>query len=73
MPTLTVTSSSGEELSFDITGPIMTIGRNPENAIAKLVGEMPEAYAYTKRVYEKLGKGDLVRVIESVGEWTASG
>lgn len=33
------------------------------------VGQMPEAYQWTKQLYEKLGAGDRIRVIKSVGEW----
>ena len=30
---------------------------------------MPEAYAWTRQVYEKLGAGDRVRVIDSMRDW----
>ncbi|MHB8899926.1 MAG: alpha/beta hydrolase [Thermoguttaceae bacterium] len=33
------------------------------------VGEMPEAYRWTRQLYEKLGAGDRIRVVQSVGEW----
>ncbi len=33
------------------------------------VGKMPEAYRWTREVYEKLGAGDRIRVISSMREW----
>ncbi len=33
------------------------------------VGGIPEAYAWTKQVYEKLGAGDRIRVIRSMRDW----
>lgn len=33
------------------------------------VGEVPEAYRWTVDLYEKLGRADRIRVIETVGEW----
>ena len=33
------------------------------------VGKMPEAFAWTRQVYEKFGAGDRIRVISNVREW----
>lgn len=33
------------------------------------VGKMPEAYTWTRQLYEKLGAGDRIRVIGSVQQW----
>jgi dienelactone hydrolase len=33
------------------------------------VGKVPEAYERTRQLYEKLGAGDRIRVIRSMGEW----
>ena len=33
------------------------------------VGKMPDAYSWTRRLYEKLGAGDRIRVIRSTREW----
>ena len=33
------------------------------------VGRLPPAYEWTKRIYEKLGSGDRIRVIKSAREW----
>ncbi len=58
---------------------ILRIGDLPQNLALvyprpiTFVGEMPEAYEWTKSVYERLGKGELVRVVESVGQWKAEG
>jgi len=37
------------------------------------VGAMPEAYAWTKEVYETLGRGGSIRAVGSVGEWRPAG
>ncbi len=36
------------------------------------VGSMPEAYEWTRRLYEKFGKGDRIRVVRSVRDWVPS-
>ena len=33
------------------------------------VGKMPDAFEWTRQVYEKLGAADRVRVIPSVQQW----
>jgi dienelactone hydrolase len=33
------------------------------------VGKMPEAYEWTRQVYEKLGAGDRIRTIGSIRQW----
>lgn len=54
---------------------VLRVGDLPHNlALAyprriTFVNKLPEAYAWTKNVYEKLGKGDQVRVINSMREW----
>ncbi|NLY00531.1 MAG: acetylxylan esterase [Rhodopirellula sp.] len=54
---------------------ILRIGDLPENLALvyprpiTFVGAMPKAYQWTRQVYEKLGKGDRIRVIKSVREW----
>jgi len=54
---------------------VLRIGDLPQNlALAfprpiTFIGEMPDAYEWTKRAYEKLGQGDKVRAIDSVGDW----
>jgi len=54
---------------------ILRIGDLPHNlALAyprtiTFVGKVPEAYAWTRQLYEKLGAGDRIRVVRSVREW----
>ena len=54
---------------------ILRIGDLPHNlALAyprpiTFVGKMPEAYEWTRQVYEKLGASDRVRVIDSMRDW----
>lgn len=54
---------------------VLRIGDLPHNlALAyprtiTFVGKMPEAYKWTQQLYEKLGAGDRIRVIRSVGAW----
>ncbi len=58
---------------------VLRIGDLPQNlALAfprpiTFVGEVPEAYQWTVDLYERLGEGDRVRVLESVGDWEPSG
>jgi len=55
---------------------VLRIGDLPHNlALAyprpiTFVGKMPEAYAWTRQLYEKLGAGDRIRVIGSMREWS---
>ena len=54
---------------------VLRIGDLPHNlALAyprpiTFVGNVPEAYTWTRRLYEKLGAGDQIRVIRSMGQW----
>jgi hypothetical protein len=54
---------------------VLRIGDLPHNlALAHprpitFVGEMPDAYAWTRQAYEKLGSGDRIRVIRSMRDW----
>ena len=54
---------------------VLRIGDLPHNlALAyprpiTFVGKMPEAYTWTRQLYEKLGAGDRIRVIRSVRDW----
>jgi len=54
---------------------VLRIGDLPYNlALAyprpiTFVGKMPEAYTWTRQLYEKLGAGDRIRVIGSVRDW----
>ncbi len=54
---------------------ILRVGDLPHNlALAyprriTFVGKMPEAYKWTQQVYEKLGAGDSIRVIDSMSKW----
>ncbi len=54
---------------------VLRIGDLPHNlALAyprtiTFVGKMPEAYKWTQQLYEKLGAGDRIRVIRSMGGW----
>ncbi len=54
---------------------ILRIGDLPHNlALAyprpvTFVGKMPDAYEWTRQVYERLGAADQIRVLRSLGEW----
>lgn len=54
---------------------ILRVGDLPHNLALMwprpitFVGAMPPAYEYTRRVYEKLGTGDQIRVIASPRQW----
>ena len=54
---------------------VLRIGDLPHNlALAyprtiTFVGKMPEAYKWTQQLYEKLGAGNRIRVIPSIGGW----
>jgi hypothetical protein len=54
---------------------VLRVGDLPHNlALAyprriTFVGKMPEAYAWTKQLYEKLGAGKRIRTIRSMREW----
>lgn len=54
---------------------ILRIGDLPQNLALlyprpiTFVGEMPEAFEWTKQVYEKLGSGERVKVVEDVAAW----
>ncbi len=54
---------------------VLRIGDLPQNlALAyprpiTFVGKMPEAYTWTRQLYEKLGAGDQIRVIRSMRDW----
>ena len=54
---------------------VLRIGDLPHNlALAypraiTFVGQIPEAYTWTRQLYEKLGAGDRIRVIGSVRDW----
>ncbi|MCC6442605.1 MAG: acetylxylan esterase [Armatimonadetes bacterium] len=54
---------------------ILRIGDLPDNAALlcprpiTFVGKIPEAYERTRQIYETLGAGDRLRVIESVAAW----
>ena len=54
---------------------VLRIGDLPHNlALAyprtiTFVGKMPEAYTWTRQLYEKLGAGDRIRVIGSMRDW----
>jgi hypothetical protein len=54
---------------------VLRIGDLPHNlALAypraiTFIGKMPEAYKWTQQLYEKLGAGDRIRVLRSVGSW----
>jgi hypothetical protein len=58
---------------------VLRIGDLPHNlALAyprsiTFVGKMPEAYEWTRQLYEKLGKGDRIRVIRSMRDWRPAG
>jgi hypothetical protein len=55
---------------------VLRVGDLPHNlALAyprtiTFVGAMPEAYAWTRQLYEKLGAGDRLRVIGSLRDWS---
>lgn len=54
---------------------ILRIGDLPQNLALlyprpiTFVGKIPEAYLWTKQLYEKLGAGDRIRVIDSTRDW----
>lgn len=54
---------------------VLRVGDLPHNlALAyprpiTFVGNLPEAYTWTRQLYEQLGAGDQIRVIGSVSEW----
>lgn len=54
---------------------ILRIGDLPHNLALvyprpiTFIGNMPEAYQWTRQVYEQLGAADRIRVIPSVGKW----
>jgi len=54
---------------------VLRIGDLPHNLALlyprpiTFVGKMPAAYVWTKRLYEKLGAGDRIRVIGSTRDW----
>lgn len=54
---------------------VLRIGDLPHNlALAypraiTFVGKTPEAYTWTRQLYEKLDAGDRIRVIRSMGDW----
>lgn len=54
---------------------ILRVGDLPQNLALlhprpiTFVGRLPPAYEWTKRIYEKLGSGDRIRVIKSAREW----
>lgn len=54
---------------------VLCIGDLPHNlALAyprtiTFVGSVPEAYRWTQQLYEKLGAGDRVRVIDNMRDW----
>jgi dienelactone hydrolase len=54
---------------------VLRIGDLPHNLALvyprpiTFVGEMPESYQWTQRLYDKLGAGDRIRVIRSMRDW----
>ena len=54
---------------------VLRIGDLPHNLALvfprpiTFVGKIPEAYGWTQEVYEKLGAGDRIRVIQSMSRW----
>lgn len=54
---------------------VLRIGDLPHNLALvyprpiTFIGNMPEAYQWTRQVYEQLGAADRIRVIPSVGKW----
>ena len=54
---------------------VLRIGDLPHNLALvypraiTFVGNMPEAYTWTRQLYEKLGAGDRIRVIGSMRDW----
>jgi len=58
---------------------VLRIGDLPENlALAfprpiTFVGDLPEAYRWTRQVYEMLGRGDRFRVIPNLRQWRPHG
>jgi hypothetical protein len=57
---------------------VLRIGDLPHNlALAwprpiTFVGKMPDAYRWTREVYEKFGTGDRIRVVNNVRNWQPS-
>ena len=58
---------------------VLRVGDLPQNLALlyprpiTFVGEMPAAYAWTRELYDVLGKGDRVRVIPEISDWTPCG
>lgn len=54
---------------------VLKIGDLPHNLALvyprriTFVGAMPEAYAWTKNLYTKLGRGDRIQTIGQIGQW----
>ena len=54
---------------------VLRIGDLPQNLALiyprtiTFVGEMPEAFSWTRKLYEKCGANDRVRVIGSIRDW----
>jgi len=54
---------------------VLRIGDLPHNLALMyprtitFVGKMPEAYSWTRQLYEKLGTADHIRVIRSMRDW----
>ncbi len=55
---------------------VLRVGDLPHNlALAyprpiTFVGKMPDAYQWTRQLYDKLGAADRIRVIPSMRDWT---
>ena len=55
---------------------VLRVGDLPQNLALvfprpiTFVGEVPPAYQWTVDLYERLGMGDRIRVIEDAGQWT---
>ncbi|MGE5532434.1 MAG: alpha/beta hydrolase [Bacteroidota bacterium] len=58
---------------------ILRVGDLPQNLgllyprPLTFIGELPAAYEWTRDLYEKLGHGEQVRVIEKMADWTPAG
>jgi hypothetical protein len=58
---------------------VLRIGDLPHNLALlyprplTFVGAIPPAYEWTREAYEKLGRGELVRTVEKVGDWVPAG
>jgi hypothetical protein len=54
---------------------VLRVGDLPHNLalayprVITFVGKMPEAYTWTRQLYDKLGSGDRIRVIGSTRDW----